>query len=63
MPLLDWQVKTLQAQIRPIIPPTLIQETLNTLALLLPEHDKHIETWFENEKIKALDRGSFPLIH
>jgi hypothetical protein len=61
MPLLDWQVKTLQAQIRPIFPPALIQETLNTLALLLPEHDKHIETWFENEKSKALKRGKLPL--
>lgn len=61
MPLLDWQVKTLQTQIRPIFPPALLQETLNTLALLLLEHDKLTETWFRKEQKKAIERGVLPL--
>ena len=61
MPLLDWQIKTLQTQIRPIFPATFIQETLNTLALLLPEHDRNVEAWYENEQNNALKRAKLPL--
>jgi hypothetical protein len=48
-------------KIRPIFPPALIQETLNTLALLPSEHDNNVETWFEKEQSKALKRGKLPL--
>ena len=41
---------------RPIYPPELIKETLDTLALPLPEHDKKVEKWFEEEQNKALKR-------
>jgi hypothetical protein len=61
MPLQDWQVKTLQTQIRPVFPPAFIQETLDTLALLLPEHDKNVEAWFEDEQNKVENRGKLPL--
>ncbi|KAL2062787.1 hypothetical protein VTL71DRAFT_5859 [Oculimacula yallundae] len=44
-----------------ILPMPLIKETLRTLALLLPEHDKSIEKWFSEHEIKHRKRGKLPL--
>lgn len=34
----------------PILPAALIDETLRTLALLLPEHDEDVEDWFGDQQ-------------
>ena len=61
IPLLEWQVKTLRNQAKPIIPSALISETFQTLALLLPEHDKDVENWFRKQENLARKRGALPL--
>ena len=38
--------QTLPTQTCTIFPPALIDETLRTLALFLPEHDRGVEKWF-----------------
>ncbi|KAF4625860.1 hypothetical protein G7Y89_g12304 [Cudoniella acicularis] len=45
----------------PILPPALIDETLRTLALLLPEHDHEVEKWFCTHQTKLQKRGKLPL--
>ncbi|KAH6672957.1 hypothetical protein B0J14DRAFT_654684 [Halenospora varia] len=40
-----------------IFPLCLIKETINTLALLLPEHDRHLKQWFEKEQLRIQKRG------
>jgi len=44
-----------------ILPPDLINETLSTLSLLLPELDKDVERWFERQQANAQKRGKLPL--
>jgi hypothetical protein len=36
------------------LPAALIDETIRTLALLLPEHDKKVENWFESHRRKQI---------
>lgn len=44
-----------------IFPPDLITETLQTLALLLPEHDKEVKKWFRTHEAKIHKRHKLPL--
>ncbi|KAK0117887.1 hypothetical protein ONS95_012206 [Cadophora gregata] len=44
-----------------ILPSPLVDETLRTLALLLPEHDKDIERWFSSDEAKLQKRRKLPL--
>ncbi|KAG4428374.1 hypothetical protein IFR05_016144 [Cadophora sp. M221] len=46
---------------RSTLPKPFVDETLRTLALLLPEHDKNIETWFSKHKTKLQKRRKLPL--
>lgn len=57
----ETQVPILQAQTCTIFPPALIDETLRTLALLLPEHDRHVEKWFTGHQTKLQRRRKLPL--
>jgi hypothetical protein len=44
-----------------ILPSDLIDETLLTLSLLLPELDKDVERWFERQQSNVQKRGKLPL--
>ena len=44
-----------------ILPPDLISETLLTLSLLLPEHDKDVEIWFERQQAGVRKRRKLHL--
>ncbi|KAH7371816.1 hypothetical protein BKA64DRAFT_689570 [Cadophora sp. MPI-SDFR-AT-0126] len=44
-----------------ILPSPLVDETLRTLALLLPEHDKKVEKWFTSHEAKLEKRRKLPL--
>jgi hypothetical protein len=68
----DWQIQTLGTQTwyviestlrepssriqSPLLSPTFIDETIRTLALLLPEHDSEVQQWFEKEQTKQQKR-------
>jgi len=43
------------------LPHDLVEETLRTLALLLPEHDRGVEKWFHAHENKAQKRCKLPL--
>lgn len=38
-----------------------MEETIRTLALLLPEHDRDVEEWFHTHELKIEKRGRLPL--
>lgn len=38
-----------------------MEETVRTLALLLPEHDRNVERWFHSHALKLAKRGRLPL--
>ncbi|KAL3417125.1 hypothetical protein PVAG01_11125 [Phlyctema vagabunda] len=44
-----------------ILPPPLIEETLRTLALLLPEHNRDVEAWFSAQQDKQSKEYKLPL--
>lgn len=46
---------------RSILPKPFVDETLRTLALLLPEHYKNIEIWFLKHETKLQKRRKLPL--
>lgn len=49
------------SQEQAILPMALIEETLHTLALLLPEHDKSLSAWFTACQATELKKGKPPL--
>lgn len=51
----------LQSEDCTIFPSALIDETIQTLALLLPENDTDIEKWFASQQSQLLKRGKLPL--
>ncbi|KAH8586936.1 hypothetical protein B0O99DRAFT_527766 [Bisporella sp. PMI_857] len=44
-----------------VLPAALVEETIRTLALLLPEHDRDVEKWFHAHEVKVEKRGRLPL--
>ncbi|KAF8854411.1 hypothetical protein BDZ45DRAFT_597067 [Acephala macrosclerotiorum] len=44
-----------------LFPTGLIDETIRTLALLLPEHNKDVEKWFKKQQKATLKRRRLPL--
>ncbi|KAH8587923.1 hypothetical protein B0O99DRAFT_640479 [Bisporella sp. PMI_857] len=44
-----------------ILPTAMVEETLRTLALLLPEHDRSVEKWFSYQETKIQKRRKLPL--
>ena len=44
-----------------LLPAALIDETMRTLALLLPEHDSDVEIWFQQQTAKLQKRRKLPL--
>ncbi|TVY85451.1 hypothetical protein LSUE1_G000134 [Lachnellula suecica] len=44
-----------------IIPAALVEETLRTLALLFPEHDKAVKVWFERQQKQLQTARRMPL--
>ncbi|KFY45317.1 hypothetical protein V494_01007 [Pseudogymnoascus sp. VKM F-4513 (FW-928)] len=44
-----------------VFPKGLVEETIRTLALLLPEHDGDVEKWFYSHESKIEKRGRLPL--
>jgi hypothetical protein len=43
------------------LPTDLVEETLQTLALLLPEHDRKVQHWFSAHEFKVEKRGKLVL--
>ena len=46
---------------RPLLPPAFVEETLSTLALLLPEYEHDVQTWFESVQKNRRKLGKTPL--
>ncbi|KAF4631367.1 hypothetical protein G7Y89_g6763 [Cudoniella acicularis] len=44
-----------------VLPSEFLDETLKTLALLMPEHDKDTEKWFKKHQAKVQKQGKLPL--
>jgi len=44
-----------------IFPTGLVDETISTLALLLPEHDEDVKEWFQQEQLNVQKQGRFRL--
>lgn len=54
--LLGRQSPIAQTRTCSIYPPAFVDETIRTLALLLPEHDRNIENWFAGHQAKLQKR-------